>query len=311
MTKQCIIGIDCGSVSVKVAVLNLKGKVLLSFYERSKGKPLDKLKELFKKIPGKYEIVGVGITGSARNFIGKIIGVDLIKNEITAHASALEKFYPKAKTIIEIGGQDSKIIIFRKGIPVDFAMNTVCAAGTGSFLDQQASRLGIPIENFGKIAEKSKKDITVGGRCTVFAESDMIQKQQAGYEIKDIIKGLSNNLVKNYLHNVAKGKDLEPPFVLIGGVAANKGIVSAFERYLKAKVIIPKYYNTMGAIGMALLVLKDKEKKKTNFRGLDFSKYKIKKKVFQCKGCENNCDIIKIKAGKEITHFGSKCGKFE
>jgi len=311
MTKQCIIGIDVGSVSVKIAVLNTKGKVLLTFYERSKGMPIEKLKELFNKIPKKYAVVGVGITGSARNFIGKIIGVDLIKNEITAHASALEKFYPKARTIIEIGGQDSKIIIFRKGIPVDFAMNTVCAAGTGSFLDQQASRLGIPIEKFGSIAEKSKKNINVGGRCTVFAESDMIQKQQAGYEIKDIIKGLCNNLVKNYIHNVAKGKDLEPPFVLIGGVAANKGIVKAFERYLRAKIIIPKYYNTMGAIGMALLALKDKQKKKTNFKGLDFVKFKIKRKVFKCNGCVNNCDIIKIKTGKEITHFGSKCGKFE
>jgi len=311
MSKQCILGIDVGSVSVKIAIINLKGHVLLTFYERSRGKPIEKLKELFEKIPKNYEIISVGITGSARNFIGKIIGVDLIKNEITAHASALEKFYPKAKTIIEIGGQDSKIIIFRKGIPVDFAMNTVCAAGTGSFLDQQASRLGIPIEKFGKIAEKSKKDISVGGRCTVFAESDMIQKQQAGYEIKDIIKGLCNNLVKNYIHNVAKGKDLESPFVLIGGVAANKGIVKAFERYLRAEIIIPKYYNTMGAIGMALLVLKDKQKKKTNFKGFNFAKYKIKRKVFKCKDCENNCDIIKIKTGKEITHFGSKCGKFE
>ena len=311
MTKSCVMGIDVGSVSVKIAILNKKGKVLYTRYERSKGKPIDKLKEMFLKIPKKYDIIGVGITGSARFFIGKIIGSDIIKNEITAHASALEKFYPKAKTIFEIGGQDSKIIIFKKGIPTDFAMNTVCAAGTGSFLDQQASRLGIPIEKFGKLALKSKKDLNVGGRCTVFAESDIIQKQQAGHEIKDIIKGLCNNLVKNYLHNVAKGKDLEPPFVLIGGVAANKGIVRAFEKYLRAKIIIPKHYKVMGAVGMAFLVLKNKQKNTTNFRGLDIGKHKVKKKVFQCKSCENNCDIIKIKIGKETTHLGSKCGKFE
>jgi predicted CoA-substrate-specific enzyme activase len=311
MAKQVIMGLDAGSVSVKIALINSKGKVLFTRYERSKGKPVEKLKELFSKIPKKYKITGVGITGSARNFIGKIIGADLTKNEITAHASALKEFYPKAKTIIEIGGQDSKIIIFKKGIPTDFAMNTVCAAGTGSFLDQQASRLGIPIEKFGKIALKSKKDLNVGGRCTVFAESDMIQKQQAGHEIKDIINGLCNNLVKNYMNNVAKGKDLERPFVLIGGVAANKGIVKAFERYLKSKIIIPKNYNVMGAIGMALLVLAEKKQNKTNFKGLDFAKYKLKRKVFQCKGCENNCDVIKIRTGNEVTHLGSKCGKFE
>ncbi|MBR9703784.1 2-hydroxyglutaryl-CoA dehydratase [Candidatus Pacearchaeota archaeon] len=305
-----VLGIDVGSVSMKIAILNLKGKVVYSVYERTKGKPLDKLREIFKKVSKKYEIVGVGITGSARFFIGKIIGVDIIKNEITAHSSALSKFYPKAKTVIEIGGQDSKIILLKKGIPVDFAMNTVCAAGTGSFLDQQAGRLGIPIEDFGKLAKMSKKNLNVGGRCTVFAESDMIQKQQAGYEIKDIIKGLCNNLAKNYLNNVAKGKDLEKPYVLIGGVAANSGIVKAFERQLESKIIIPKNYNVMGAIGMAILVIDDLPFK-TKFKGLNFAKLKIKKKVFSCKSCENNCDIIQIGVGKEKTHIGSKCGKFE
>lgn len=308
--KPCALGIDIGSVTIKIAVLNKKGKVLKTFYERTNGKPLEKLKKIFKKIPKKYLIIGVGVTGSARNFIGKIIGVDLLKNEITAHASSLSRFYPKAKTVIEIGGQDSKIIIFRDGIPVDFAMNTVCAAGTGSFLDQQAGRLGIPIEDFGKLAKKSRKDLNVGGRCTVFAESDMIQKQQAGHEVKDIIHGLCNNLVKNYLSNVAKGKELEKPYVLIGGVAANSGIARAFREQLGFKMIIPKHYNVMGAIGMALLVLKDIPEH-TKFKGLNFSKYKIKKNIFSCKSCENNCDIIKISVGDDVTHLGSKCGKFE
>jgi len=310
MKKEAIMGIDVGSVSVKAALLDAKGKILRTFYERNRGMLLEKLMEIFQKIPKTFEIKGVGITGSARNFVGKVIGADLIKNEITAHASALMKFYPSAKTIIEIGGQDSKIIIFRKGVPVDFAMNTVCAAGTGSFLDQQASRLCIPIEDFGKIALKSKKNLSVGGRCTVFAESDMIQKQQAGHEIKDVIRGLCNNLVKNYLNNVAKGKDLEKPFVLLGGVAANKGIVSAFERQLNAKMIIPKNYNVMGAIGMAILVLKEKIKK-TKFRGLNFSSYQMKRQNFQCKSCNNECEIIRITVGNEVSHLGSKCGKWE
>lgn len=308
--KQCILGIDTGSVSVKIAVLDKNKKILETFYERSKGVPLNKIKEIFNKIKDKYEVLGVGITGSARFFIGKIIGADLIKNEITAHASALSRLYPKARTVIEIGGQDSKIIIFRNGVPVDFAMNSVCAAGTGSFLDQQASRLGIPIEEFGRIALKSKKNLSLGGRCTVFAESDMIQKQQAGYELKDIINGLCNNLVKNYLNNVAKGKDLEKPYVLIGGVAANPAIVRAFKNQLKSDIIIPKDFRVIGAIGMALLVLKNLPKN-TKFNGFNLLKFKLNKQYFQCKGCENDCDIIKIKIGNQTSHLGSKCGKFE
>lgn len=308
--KTVVMGIDVGSVSVKVVILDPKYKILEAFYMRSGGRPLETLKIVFKKIKAKYEIKGIGITGSARAFVGKVIGADILKNEITAHASALTKFYPSAKTVIEIGGQDSKIIIFRKGVPVDFAMNTVCAAGTGSFLDQQAGRLCIPIENFGKLASKSKKNLTVGGRCTVFAESDMIQKQQAGHEVKDIIKGLCNNLVRNYLNNVAKGKDLEKPFVLLGGVAANKGIVSAFERQLGSKMIIPKYYNVMGALGMAIIILRDLPKT-TKFRGLNFSDQAMKRDAFQCKSCVNECDIIRISIGGEISHLGSKCGKFE
>ena len=306
---KCIMGVDVGSVTVKVAILDLNKKIIKTFYQRSEGKPLEALKKIFSKISRGYEISGVGITGSARIFIGKIIGADIVKNEITAHSAALSKFYPKARTVIEIGGQDSKIILFKDGIPVDFAMNTVCAAGTGSFLDQQAGRLCIPIEDFGKIALKSKKSLEVGGRCTVFAESDMIQKQQAGYKTEDIINGLCNNLVKNYLNNVAKGKDLEEPYVLLGGIAHNKGIVKVFEKQLGAKMKIPSHFDVMGAIGMALLVLEDMPTN-TNFRGTDFRKYKLKRDVFQCHDCTNNCDVIKIDVCGEVMHIGSKCGKY-
>ena len=253
--------------------------------------------------------MGVGVTGSARLFIGKVIGADLIKNEITAHAAALSRFYPTARTVIEIGGQDSKIIIFKDAMPVDFAMNSVCAAGTGSFLDQQAARLHLPIEDFGIMALKSKKELNVGGRCTVFAESDMIQKQQAGHDLKDIVNGLCTNLVKNYLNNVAKGKDMEKPFILLGGVAANRGIARAFEKNLGSKMMIPKHYKVMGAIGMAMLIMKSPPIK-TAFRGLNFDD-KLKRDAFQCRDCANYCDIIKVSAGNDVLHIGSKCEKYK
>jgi predicted CoA-substrate-specific enzyme activase len=138
--------------------------------------------------------------------------------------------FPDVQTVVEIGGQDSKIIILRDGIVTDFAMNTVCAAGTGSFLDHQAERLNIPIEEFGNIALKSKSPVRIAGRCSVFAESDMIHKQQMGHPTSDIVAGLCDALVRNYLNNVGKGKDIMSPVLFQGGVAANAGIKAALER---------------------------------------------------------------------------------
>lgn len=308
MKKSCYIGIDVGSVSAKVVLLGKDMNILKYYYERTNGKVLDTVRKIFNKIGASYKIEGCGVTGSGRVFIGKIVGADVIKNEITAHASALSHFYPKANTIIEIGGQDSKIIIFRNGVPVDFAMNSVCAAGTGSFLDQQATRLGIKIEEFGKIALKSKKAINIGGRCTVFAESEMIQKQQLGFNRADIINGLCMALVRNYLNDVAKGKELKPPFIFLGGVAANVGIKKAFEKVLKVKITVPKYHNIMGAIGMALIVAK-KNIEQTKFRGLTIPEVKIEN--FVCKKCNNNCEILKVVIEGEPAYLGSRCGRWD
>ena len=152
-----------------------------------------------------------------------------------AHAVASSTLYPEVQTILEIGGQDSKIIILRNGIVSDFAMNTVCAAGTGSFLDHQSQRLGIPIEQFGEYALKSTVPVTIAGRCSVFAESDMVHKAQMGYSKEDIISGLCHALVRNYMNNVGKGKDVQGPVVFQGGVAFNKGIIKAFEDELNVK----------------------------------------------------------------------------
>ena len=146
------------------------------------GQPLDAvrlgLEKLRKEINDDIIITGVGTTGSGRQLIGILLGDDIIKNEITSHATATLHYYPDARTIFEIGGQDSKIILLKDEMVIDFAMNTVCAAGTGSFLDHQAERMKIPITDFGKLAMKSKNKVRIAGRCTVFAESDMIAKQQ-------------------------------------------------------------------------------------------------------------------------------------
>jgi len=182
-----------------------------------------------------------------------LVGADLVKNEITAHAIACLNLVPKVQTIIEIGGQDSKLIIIRDGIVNDFAMNTVCAAGTGSFLDQQAARLDLEIGELGELAAHGKTPVRIAGRCAVFAESDMIHKQQMGHKMEDILAGLCRSLVRNFLSNLAKGKEIKPPVIFQGGVAANRGIRLAFEEILGFPLIIPEHYEVMGALGIALL----------------------------------------------------------
>lgn len=271
--KEIYIGVDVGSVSTNVVAIDRNVNVLFKTYIRTNGQPIDSVKEGVKQLKetlGDVEVLGVGATGSGRQLAGAILGADVVKNEITAHATATIHFVPDVRTIFEIGGQDSKIIIIKDQMVVDFAMNTVCAAGTGSFLDHQAERLKIPIEQFGDLALSATRPVRIAGRCTVFAESDMIAKQQFGFSKAEIIRGLCDALVRNYLNNVGRGKNLEPPFVFQGGVAANKGIRAAFERELQSKIIVPEHFNVMGAIGSAILAKDyiEKTKARTNFRGL-------------------------------------------
>lgn len=214
MSLDVYLGIDVGSVTTKLALVDETGKFIDSYMLRTAGKPViavqTGMRELYKKKLCDYNIQGVGTTGSGRNLAGALTGADVIKNEITAHAVAASTYVPGVQTILEIGGQDSKIIILRDGIVTDFAMNTVCAAGTGSFLDQQASRLNVPIEEFGDTALKSTSPARIAGRCGVFAESDLIHKQQLGYPVEDLLYGLCQALVRNYLSNLALGKELCP-----------------------------------------------------------------------------------------------------
>ena len=214
------LGIDVGSVSTNLVLINNQNEILVSLYLRTRGQPIqvvqEGLKEIKLQVPGEINIRGVGTTGSARYLTGVVVGADVVKNEITAHAVAANLVVPGVQTVLELGGQDSKIIILRHEVVTDFAMNTVCAAGTGSFLDHQAARLGIPIEKFGEIALRSNHPVHIAGRCSVFAESDMVHKQQVGYSTEDIIAGLCDALVRNYLNNVGKGKDIRPPVVFQG-----------------------------------------------------------------------------------------------
>ena len=317
---KAYLGVDVGSVSTKFALLDEQGQLVASIYLRTQGNPVDMIKqgldEVRKQMPSDVEICGVSTTGSGRYLAGVILGADLVKNEITTQAIAAMQYVSDVQTIFEIGGQDSKIIIIRDGVVIDFGMNSVCAAGTGSFLEHQSERLNIKIEDFGDHALRSETPARIAGRCTVFAESDMIHKQQTGHPIDDIIYGLCQSLVRNYMNNVALGKEIRPKLVFQGGVAFNKGIIKAFNETFDSNVYVPPHNELMGAIGAAILVREEMAAKenhhKTEFKGFGVSKTEFKIASFICKACPNLCEISQISADdKVLARWGGRCDIWE
>lgn len=332
MIQKAFLGVDVGSVTTKLALIDEKAQYIDSCMLRTAGQPVIAIQKgmniILENAKAEYEIIGVGTTGSGRQLAGAVLGADLIKNEITAHAVASSQYVPGVQTILEIGGQDSKIIILRDGIVTDFAMNTVCAAGTGSFLDQQANRLNVNINDFGTISLQSTAPARIAGRCGVFAESDLIHKQQLGFPVPDLLYGLCQALVRNYLSNLALGKEILPKVAFQGGVAANSGMVKAFEEALGMPVVVPTHYQTIGAIGVALLALENYEytQKPTSFHGWEIRDLSYTSLTHECGDCSNSCEIITIvegdleisnpKSPKEvkgniIARWGGTCGKWD
>ena len=308
--KKAYLGVDIGSISTKAVIIDSDNNILLEKYIWTEGNPIKAVNEImsyFKKNINKdIKIVGVGTTGSARKLIGSILNANIIKNEITAHAIGTLSRYPDIKTIIEIGGQDSKIILLENGIVIDYAMNTLCAAGTGAFLSSQAKRLGVDVEDFGTIAISSNNPTPIAARCTVFAESDLVHKAQMGYPKKDIIAGLCKSIALNYLNNVAKGKKIKEPIIFQGGVSKNIGVKKSFEDILNTKIITDKDGHLMGALGVAILSKKEKE---IDF-SFDIANYKFETSSSFCSKCPNKCEIIKVMKNKDlIDSWGNRCDR--
>lgn len=303
------LGIDIGSISTKGVIIDENNSIIASSYLWTKGNPIEAVKEVITELKNKskdknIKIVGVGTTGSARKLIGTMLGANIIKNEITAHAIGTLSKYPNIKTIIEIGGQDSKIILIENGIVIDYAMNTLCAAGTGSFLSSQAKRLDVEVEDFGNIALTSNNPTPIAARCTVFAESDLVHKAQMGHKKNDIIAGLCRSVALNYLNNVAKGKKIESPIIFQGGVSKNIGVVKSFENILNTKIITDNDGHLMGALGVAILSKKEKE---INF-SFDIANNKFNTTSSFCDKCPNNCEVICVrKENNLIDSWGNRC----
>jgi len=315
---EAYLGIDVGSVTTKLAVLDNTDELINCVYLPTQGKPIDMVQQgllqIKQQLPEDVNICGVATTGSARYLSGIIVGADLVKNEITTQAIAALYYFPEVQTVIEIGGQDSKIIIIRDGVVTDFGMNTVCAAGTGSFLDHQALRLNMSIEQFSQRALKSRTPVRIAGRCTVFAESDMVHKQQMGHLTEDIIYGLCQALVRNYLNNVGLGKEIKSPIIFQGGVAFNQAIVKAFQEELEVEVIVPPHHEVMGAIGAALLVHEEvaTKKNKSKFMGFGVSEVEYQTSSFECKACPNLCEIAQLSLdGRILARWGGRCDLWE
>ncbi len=307
--KDCYLGIDIGSISTKAVVIDRQYHIISSCYIETKGNPIAAVQEAIQQIHmDGYRLRGIGTTGSARKLVGLLLNANVIKNEITAHAIGTLTFHPDVRTILEIGGQDSKVICIRNGLISDYAMNTLCAAGTGAFLSSQAKRLDVDVKAFGNVALTSKNPTNIAARCTVFAESDLVHKAQIGYPKEDIIAGLCKSVVLNYLNNVCKGKKLEPPIIFQGGVSKNKGVHRYFEEILKQPVFVDEHGHLMGALGVAILASREKEQKEYT---LDLANLSFKTLGQECQDCSNRCELLRIYRNEELLDtLGSKCGKY-
>ena len=260
--EGCALGIDVGSTSTDLVLMDPDGGLIDFQYLRTAGDPegavrrgLEHLRERFGELP----LLAVGVTGSGRERIGRLIGADAVRDEITAQARAAVHWVPDADTVFEIGGQDSKYISLQGGQVADFQMNKICAAGTGSFVEEQAARMGIPLEEFGPLALTAQAPVELGERCTVFIETAIQSALAQGASQAEVAAGLCQSIVRNYLQKVVGSKLVGRRIVLQGGVAYNPGIVAAFRQEFGDRLTVSPCFSISGAFGIALLALETAE----------------------------------------------------
>jgi len=313
------LGVDVGSVSTNLALVNPEGEVLAGIYLPTRGRPLEVLREayilLLKKCKGKIDILGVGTTGSGRYLAGKFLEADVIHNEITSQLVGTRHYFPDVDTIFEVGGQDSKFIRVKDGRILDFAMNKICAVGTGSFLGEQAIHLGINVENeFSSLAASSQSPCDLGSQCTVFMDTELMNALNQGVSVPDICSGLAYSIARNYLEKVVANRSIGKNIVFQGGVASNSSVVRAFSLLLHMPVRIHPHNRISGAIGAALNAKKVIEKgeksiSKTNLIANRISQpYSITS--FQCSHCSNRCQVNRVDIDGKNIYFGDTCERY-
>lgn len=309
-------GIDVGSISTNVVLIDSEKGLVARRYLWTSGKPIDAvmrgIREISEEVGSFVEVKGVGTTGSGRYMIGDLVGADIVKNEITSQARASIEIDPDVDTIFEIGGQDSKYISLRDGVICDFEMNKVCAAGTGSFLEEQAERLDLNIkEEFAECAFTGKLPIDLGERCTVFMQSNLTAWQQRGGKKENLAAGLAYSIAHNYLNRVVGNKRIGDNIFFQGAVAHNRAIVSAFRELLGKPIKVPPNNDVTGAIGVATIAM-EYMNEKSKFKGFDLCEREYNIEMFECNGCPNTCEIKKVMLeGEDPLYYGSRCEKYE
>jgi predicted CoA-substrate-specific enzyme activase len=313
------LGIDVGSISTNLVLLDAAGGLVAKLYIMTAGRPIeavrDGLRQLGDAWSRRVRVVGVATTGSGRYLTGDIVGADVVRNEITAQARGAAHVVPDVDTIFEIGGQDSKYIRLHDGVVVDFEMNHVCAAGTGSFLEEQAERLGISIkEEFARLALSSRAPVRLGERCTVFMESDLVHHQQQGAALADLVAGLAYSIAANYLNRVVGARSIGQRILFQGGTAFNRAVTAAFAAQTGRPITVPPHHEVTGAIGAALLAREAHQQgdyAATAFRGFHLADRPYQVKSFACQGCSNYCDIRQVTVeGEAPLFYGSRCDKY-
>jgi len=315
------LGVDIGSTSTKLALVDDEDRVVLDIYRKTAGDPIGATQLLFSAMlvlaerKGiTFEILGVGTTGSGRKMVGKVIGADCIINEISAHVAGAVRTDPAIDTIFEIGGQDSKYMHVVDGHIRDSNMNYVCAAGTGSFVEEQAKKLGYPVDQVGPAILGIRPPRTTD-RCTVFMEQDVAKLVQSGVTPEEALSGVMVSVVKNYLNKVVGNRYRSREKIFFqGATARNPALVAAFERLLGVTMVVSPYCHVMGAYGVAMLtrqIMAGEGKAESSFWGLDLDKRNIKIRKETCSLCQNHCTIsfADIEGVEESPSWGYMCGR--
>jgi predicted CoA-substrate-specific enzyme activase len=313
------LGLDIGSVSTNVVAIDEFGSVIHDVYLRTAGRPIEAVQQGLAEVErlwgSRLQICGVGTTGSGRELIAEFVGADVVNDEITAHKTGAVHISntlggEPVDTIFEIGGQDSKFISIENGVVVDFAMNEACAAGTGSFLEEQAEKLGISIKGeFAKLALAAPGPSRLGERCTVFMERDVTGWLHKGETVPNLVAGLSYSIALNYLNRVVRGRKIGNVIYFQGGTAYNDAVTAAFASLLGKKITVPPYNGVMGAIGMALIARQWHQATNgaSRFRGYDLHKLQLTTRDFVCKACSNLCDMKEFVIEGQKSYWGDKC----
>lgn len=303
-------GIDVGTSYTKGVIIDKYDNIMSSCCVETLGDPVNATKKIILKMKDdidlyKYKVVSVGVTGFAKRLVGTFLDSQIIRNEIMAVSTSVLRIYPGVKSIIDIGGEDSKIILINNGRIVDVVMNTACSAGIGNFLFSVSKKMGIPLSNFSNLEDSN---IHITSRCMIYAWSDLLNKLKMGYTREEIMAGVFKMISKNYVNGVCKGKNIKGPVIFVGGVSKNLNIVKYLEIELGKKIIVNKNSQLFGCIGIAVLARESKLEKEFNF---DIKNGNIKTEMINCNNCNKECMVVNVYKNNDlIDTWGNKCDKF-